>query len=267
MRRFLLLGLFLLPADTNAQVVRGIVLADGDDAPIGAVTVALIDQDGVVRDSAVTDSTGGFLVSTARPGGYTLRAEHLAYETVARAIELSRGFEVRVELRMAANAIALEPLVITSTRELPLQSVGFYVRSRAGTGRFLTREDIERRRPIRTTDLFQTIPRLSFISGPGNMGPPVLVMSSPAGGACEPGIFINGSPGMGARDLDMIRPEDIEGIEVYTSVAFTPIEYQRRTGCGVILLWLREDDSKDVFTWLRVIIGLGIFAGLLIVGS
>lgn len=267
MRKMLLILLVLTPGIAHGQVVRGVVHADSTSTPVATATVALLDRNGVVRDSAVTDGAGRFVVAAQRPGAYTLRAAHIGYATVARPIELSRGFEVRVELRMAPDAIALEPLVITSTRAIPLELVGFMRRSRLGMGRFITRQEIERRRPVNMTDLFQTMPRISFRSGIRNMGPPAIVMSAAGAGTCEPTIFINGSPGMGARDLNTILPSEIEGIEVYTSAALTPIEYQRHTGCGAILLWLKNEDSGRVFTWTRLFLGVGIFAGLLLLGS
>jgi hypothetical protein len=265
--RNLLLLMLLLPGSAHAQLVRGVVRADGETTAIEAASVALLDAEGVVRDSAVTDSAGRFVLSAGRAGQYALRAAHIAYTTVERPLELSQGFEVRVELRMAPHAIALEPLIITSRRAVPLEYVGFFRRSRSGMGRFLTRQDIERRQPIRMTDLFQTMPRIRFRNPVRNVGPPTLVMSAGAGRDCEPTIFVNGSPGMGARDLDTILPSEIEGIEIYSSAAFTPPEYQRHTGCGAILLWLRTDREGGLFTWTRVFMGIALFAGLLLLGS
>lgn len=267
MRMMLLVLLVLAPGSAHGQIVRGVVYADSAEDPVAMATVALLDGDGVVRDSAVTDDTGRFVVSAQRAGAYTLRAAHIAYTTVARPIELSRGFEVRVELRMAPNAIALDPLIITSTRAVPLEMVGFMRRSRSGMGRFITRQDIERRRPVRMTDLLQAMPRISFRSGIRNMGPPAVVMTAAGAGTCEPTIFINGALGMGPRDLDTILPSEIEGMEIYTSAAFTPLEYQRHTGCGAILLWLKNEDNGRIFTWTRLFLGVGLFAGLLLLGT
>lgn len=265
--RKLLLVMLLVPAGAYGQIVRGVVHTDGTAEPIAAATVSLLDSEGVVRDSAVTDSTGRFVVGAEREGAYTLRAAHLAYTTMARPIELSEGFEVRVQLRLAPNAIALEPLIITSRRAVPLEQFGFLRRSRSGMGRFITRQDIERRRPVHMSDLFQTIPRVRLQSSIRNLGSRTVVMSAAGGGTCEPTIFINGSPGMGASELDTILPSDIEGIEVYTSAAFVPGEYQRHSSCGAILLWLRNAEGGRLFTWTRLFMGIGIFAGLLLLGS
>ena len=41
-------------------------------------------------------------------------------------------------------------------------------------------------------------------------------------------------------DLNTIGPDQIEAIEVYTSAANTPAEFNRTSkGCGVIAIWTR----------------------------
>ncbi|MGH7445244.1 MAG: hypothetical protein ACREKM_10220, partial [Longimicrobiales bacterium] len=186
---------------------------------------------------------------------------------MARPLELSRGYEINVELRMAPNAIALDPLIVTSRREVPLQYVGFYRRSRSGMGRFLTREDSERRRPIRTTDLFHVMPRVHLAQAGGLGYAEVVTMSAGAGERCLPAIFVDGMPSLSAQDVNMLLPDDIDGIEVYASPALTPAEYQRNTNCGAILFWLRKDGGDRPFTWTRLFIGVGAFLGLVLLAG
>ncbi len=264
---FAVLGLTLLTTSVaSAQIVRGVVEADGDATPIEAALVRIIDAGGVVRDSAVTDSLGRFLLTARRDGRYLIHVDHLAYTAIARPLELTLGYEVTIELRMAPNAIALEPLIVTSRREVPLQYVGFYSRSRSGMGRFLTREDIERRSPVRTTDLFQVMPRVALMSVGGRFAQ-IVTMSRSGGGRCAPNVFIDGMPHMSAEDINTLQPEDIDGIEVYTSPALTPAEYQRGSDCGAILFWLRRDGGDRPFTWTRMLIGVGAFLGLVLLAG
>jgi outer membrane cobalamin receptor len=170
---------------------------------------------------------------------------------------------------MAPHAIALDPLIVTSRREVPLQYVGFYRRSRSGMGRFVTREDIERRRPIRTTDMLQMMPRVSLTNLNGGFaGTQVVTMRGTGGGLCIPNVYVDGMPHMSAEDINTLQPDDIDGIEVYTSPAMTPAEYQRNTSCGAILFWLRKDVEGRAFTWKRLLVGVGAFLGLvLLVGN
>lgn len=257
-----------LPQLAHAQLVRGVVYVERDSARIETALLELIDEEGVVSDSAVSDTLGRFTLSSRSPGRYLLRASHLAFRSVARPIDLTLGYEVHVEMRMAPAAIALEPLVVTARREVPLNYVGFYRRSRSGAGRFLTRDDIERRQALRTTDLLRMMPRVSLTFLDARFaGRPAVTMRSPGGGLCTPDVFVDGMISLTAEDIDMLLPEDIDGVEVYTSSAMTPMEFRRGTNCGAILFWLRKDVEGRVFTWKRLLIGVGAFLGLVLIAG
>jgi hypothetical protein len=264
----LLLLVILVPTTGHAQLVRGAVRSEADSLAIGSALVRLLDEEGVTRDSTLTDSLGNFILSPRNEGRYVINASHVAFVAMARPIELERGYELTVVLTMATNAIALEPLIVTARRRVPLEYSGFYRRSRSGTGRFLTREDIERRSPVRTTDLFHVMPRVQLVSAdPQFGGRQMVAMRSYGGGYCAPNVFIDGMLGMTAEDINMLLPEDIDGVEVYTSPAMTPIEYQRNSNCGAILFWLRKDARGNPFTWTRLFVGVGAFLGLLLLSQ
>jgi hypothetical protein len=36
---------------------------------------------------------------------------------------------------------------------------------------------------------------------------------------------------------NLVQPQDIRGVEVYSRIGSTPIEYQSRSGCGSIVIW------------------------------
>lgn len=264
----LLLLVVMVPAAGHAQLVRGAVRSEGDSLAIASALVRLVDEQGVTSDSTLTDSLGGFVLSPREEGRYLINVSHLAYRSMARPIDLERGYELTVVLTMATNAIALEPLIVTARRRVPLEYSGFYRRSRMGTGRFLTRADIERRNPVRTTDLFHVMPRVQLISADPQFGARQMVaMRTYGGGYCAPNVFIDGMLGMTAEDINMLLPEDIDGVEVYTTPALTPIEYQRNSNCGAILFWLRKDPRGNPFTWTRLFIGVGAFLGLLLLSQ
>src|SRR5215211_4594688 len=75
-------------------------------------------------------------------------------------------------------------------------------RKRNGFGTFLTEEDIERRRPFQTSDLF---------------------------------IMIDG---MSGQDINLIHPSSIGAMEIYRAGQPAPVQYDR--GCGVIVIWSRR---------------------------
>jgi hypothetical protein len=78
-----------------------------------------------------------------------------------------------------------------------------------------------------------------------------LVYSGRAGarldeGACRVRLYLDGMA-MHDWDLEFLRPDDLEAIEIYQG-ASTPVEYQHLRDpdgvypCGVVLIWTRRND-------------------------
>jgi hypothetical protein len=59
---------------------------------------------------------------------------------------------------------------------------------------------------------------------------------------CVPSVYVDGTRwDANAADLSSLRPDDIEGIEVYSRASTAPAQYRRlNQDCAVILVWLRE---------------------------
>ena len=111
----------------------------------------------------------------------------------------------------------------------------FWLRRKHGFGRFFTREDIERRHPIRVSDMLFTIPGFSVY----RIGGTTRIRSRRSG--CAPRVWLDGVPLFGDEDVDaVVTPNDVEGIEVYSGAAGTPVEFSGGRGsCGAIVIWTR----------------------------
>jgi hypothetical protein len=59
---------------------------------------------------------------------------------------------------------------------------------------------------------------------------------------CVPSVYVDGTRwDPTASELAALRPDDIEGIEVYTRPSTAPAQYRRlNQDCAVVLVWLRE---------------------------
>lgn len=108
-------------------------------------------------------------------------------------------------------------------------------RHHGGAGHFVTRDDIEKRHPASLSDILRTVPGI-VVTGRevGRTG--VRFTRS----TCAPQFFVDGLPIESFRTDDM-PPSDVEGIELYSSAAGVPAEYNRlrATNCGTILIWSR----------------------------
>jgi outer membrane receptor for ferrienterochelin and colicin len=127
--------------------------------------------------------------------------------------------------------------VVSYTRRPPGPLGGFYERARRRAfGAFVTREDIERRNPFQTTDLLRTMAGIQLT--PARFGNRYHVRMR----GCAPRVFLDGIQirMVGLTIDDLVRPNELEGIEVYRSSAETPGEFTSPGGCGAIALWTRR---------------------------
>jgi hypothetical protein len=258
----IVLGAFAFTVSgVTGQVIRGTVVDAATLRGIRDVEVTLTDSAGVQPRKVVTDSVGLFRFALDGAGSYGLRAERLGYAaTSVSVVQVERAEEVEIQLKMGVEAIPLEPLVVVTRRPERLGRLGeFYDRlewmGKLGTGRFITREQIEARNPSETTDLFRTVPGLR-VTGSRN------VVVTRAGAGCPPAVYIDGM--LITRDArssinDFVAPQVIEGVEIYRGASEVPPQYHDRAGCGAILIWTRRGTpSGKPWSWWRAAVGGGL---------
>jgi iron complex outermembrane receptor protein len=185
--------------------------------------------------AAVTDNQGAFLIRNIPAGLHAVQVELLGYETRGGPVRILPGQTMEALIRLATKPIELPPIDV-SVRSPRLESVGFYVRrdETGSQGRFITRDIIEKRNPQLLTDLFYNQHGLRVTYG----GAGVRYVTVNRGGGCTPMFYIDGVRGDNSN-FDVVRPETIEGIEIYVG-AVLPIQYQSSTDCGVIVVWTRR---------------------------
>lgn len=209
----------------------------------------------------VADDSGAFRLTLSRdPVSLWVRRIGFGQLTV----ELPAGGDTSMTIELAPLAQSLSKQVIQATvvaRSLELS--GFYRRLRerqngTNAGQFITAEEIDQRKPTRTTQMFEGhtgVKVTRFNTGRlfnGEVpcgGPTGLVCWVPQGlGGCSMTVYYDGKRmrpynGIGARDTptfvdELVLPNDVAAIEIYTTPGKTPAEYQSLSGtCGVILIW------------------------------
>lgn len=254
MRKLLIGALLLLPCGLPAQRVFGRVLDASTSKPVQNVEVRLISTDGPVG-RVVTDSAGRFVLRSNLPGTYKLDTNHIAYAPVSATIELSAELQVEVVLRVSVAATELPPLEVIARSRAPdayLERNGFYDRKAGGFGIFRTLEDIERRKPFATSDLFQGVSGIRVIYS-GIRGKDIRITRGEDPN-CPPRIYVdNVIVRRGGRDsrpddtpLDaLLQPTDITGIEIYRSPSETPTEFGgNQITCGVVVFWTKRGSRQ-----------------------
>jgi len=231
----------LFPVALAGQAVLGTVVDGESEEPIVGVELVLMDGDGTMHDTGLSDASGRFALSAPVAGLYTLRASRLGLATAELELNLGAGERVTVEVRLGPEPIAVDPVQVVTRRQRPARLRAFDDRvaesRRLGRGHVYTREDLERIRPAATRQLLFGVPGRQ---------------------RCMFDVFSDGLPlGRGEEVMDQLPfPDQLEGVEIYRGVTQIPPQYYRYGMCGVVLAWTRPggEDGRPL-TWGRALAG------------
>ncbi len=248
------------PLPAQAQVLRGTVVDSTSGRPLAGAHVRALNARSVTVGDTVTGPKGDFTFTLPIVGDYRLQAVRIGYVTaMTQPMSVSSTRDLYVQLRLGANPVPLDtitvvPEAVVPESEIPwLAQAGFYDRRREGFGRFLTRADIEHRHPLVMTDVFRGLPGVEVLCGNRTSQQCDIEMPGASTmfirGPCHPTIVLDGvvvrAGGIGtagdAKPDQVLNPFNIEALEVYTSSAGLPVQYQGYLSpCGAILAWSRR---------------------------
>lgn len=266
------LALAALAGPAAAQTISGSVQNDASGNPLEGVHVVLLDDQGHNFGETFTNEAGGFRLVLPRSGTWVIAADLIGYGSVqSEPIEIGPDERVTVEIRLAVEAIPVEPVVVTGrVAHLNADIRAFYDRVErgelSGIGRFVTREDIERSVPSEPSDLLRTMPGVRVVRRATAYGSGSSIRMS---GGCVPAIFVDGTQINRFRasdDLDdFVAAYAIEGIEVYRGAGQQVGRFHDDRGCGLILVWTRRGSvDGSPFSWTRFLVGAALIAGILL---
>lgn len=224
-----------------AQVVNGQLLERGSDRPVAGASVELR-VGGDAKARALTDTAGLFTIPVEDAGRYRLSVQRVGFEPILSAsFVVDRQDTTHVLLRLVAGTIMLAPVrAIAEARSLPPTLVAFYDRVEENrAGRFITRDQLDTRRALRASDLLRTIAGMRVVAT--RRGTAVRTREG-----CEPMIFVDGMyvPLNGMSLDDMVQPQNLEGVEVYSGPSSLPPSFVRirAPGCGAVLFWTKIEN-------------------------
>jgi hypothetical protein len=252
-----------------AQTVEGFVREKVSFVVITGADVTLTNQANGTVVRAVSDETGRFSLDIPEAGLYRVGAARLGYEPFeSDPFFVDAGQNVSADLFLKVRPIELKPLdVVTDGTVRKLSLAGFYRRMERGIGHFLVREDIEVLDANRVTDLFRQIPGVQVVvdvaQGTGDVimrgGRSTFTRIGETPQVCYPSITIDGqlvraggqqpanwsdvqkSPRQVGTWGELLRPDDVEAVEVYAGGAGLPAQVAGNVSpCGAILFWTRN---------------------------
>lgn len=239
-----------------AQIVlEGYVRDDVTGQRIAAARVLLVNRQDKTVGFAVSDDSGHFRFTRRDNGWYRLRVNAIGYRGAVTPFLwwMEDHSYAGLEVRLAPHAVLLAPLEIVALSPLESSPVLENVAHRRarGFGVQVTRQDIERRRPVRVTDILLELPGVYAARRGSSAGGRILYMGraipGPGARECPVQVFLDGRlatrdrPGGDVMIDDLVSPLDVETIEVFRGLGSIPPEFfTPDSRCGVIAIWTRR---------------------------
>jgi hypothetical protein len=219
----------------QAQSIIGRTVYSDTREPVVGVEVQLRDSVGGLHRQVSSDTAGVFRIRAATPGLYRLQVMSLGFATVvSEPLRLEHAALLQIEVLLDTEAVHLEAIrVIAESTMRSGRLAEFFARAergvRGGNGRIFTRADIEAAdyREMRHILLAQPVRR-----------------------GCAMAFFIDGMPAS-AREMDAIGPDQVEGVEIYTTRTAVPPQYHNRVVCAATFVWMRRDLPGRPLNWSR----------------
>ena len=230
----------------GTAVLTGVVV-DSADQPIAGVEVGFPS----LRKTLVTDETGAFRLREIPAGPQQFLVRKIGWGPLDTIIEFSPR-------RITNQRIVLTRMTVLEAMQTTAQGAwlrDFEDNRRMGLGHFITEADIERERPVQTSQLFATMPGLQLIRdartsrtyvvssrGPTSISTARCGAGRPADVYLDNVHIYSGRPGEPPFDINSLDPNDIGGVEYYPGPSETPMRYQNLNAvCGVLVIWTRRD--------------------------
>lgn len=254
--RHLTAPLLLALLGTNAQaqvLVQGRVLDAVTRQPIAGATVVLEGPSGSGLARRTTGAGGEFSFIARGSGTFRLVASRLGYRTGEIGDLIRRGGsapEYTIALDPEPVAIPGVEVRAAPQRKVSPTLAGFHRRRLSSIGWFIDREEIENQKASRVSNILARAPGVRIERGIVYMARAV---HCPAQIVID-GFHINrpvaGPPGRrGSSTTEMfpidelVRPDAIEGIEVYQGLSSVPPEFRAgHPACGLVAIWTRRGD-------------------------
>jgi hypothetical protein len=223
-------------AQTQRGVIRGTV-NDSSGRPIVGVQVMVKRTD--IR--ATTNAAGRYLLPGVWPGETEIVAQRIGFQLQSVTVAVTPSDTAHVDF-VLPDVTSLDA-VETDAEATSGRMAAFEQRRARGGGAFITRADIEKRRPTKLSDMLRSVAGVSIKAGSTGQQPTVEIERSSrsiTSNVCEVQLYVDGHPYL-RGNVDDFPPETVEGMEIYRGGSELPAEYRaQNSGCGLIGIWTRD---------------------------
>jgi len=205
-----------------AGVVRGVV-----GQPVAGVELHVRDA----RGYATTDADGRYLLAGLPSGTHVLVARRLGYSLREEVVELREGRRTTADLRLE-RSVSLDSVRITALgrryREFEFN------RGANIFGRYLTRDQIIRRRPEDVAALVRRLGSGFSVIGQGSSARVFTRGELRKPEPCEANVVVDR---VQRRRINDVPPLRIVGLEAYAGSTSFSSDYDFDAKCGLIVIW------------------------------
>jgi len=187
---------------------------------------------------ARSDDSGHFHVAQMPAGARGVFVRRLGFAPLRAPITTSNGDTDSIVVTLVAVATSL-PSVVAVEQHDSLSHVvlaDFWARKARGFGKFVTRDDIDKRGGMHFVDLVRAVPGVMIQSARGRQE---IRFTRNGVRDCPPQYWVDGIPII-AGSAEEFTPDNVEAMELYSSAATTPPQFSTRAqSCGTIVVWTR----------------------------
>lgn len=258
------------PTAANAQpgqvvfvqraLLRGSVVDDADEKPIAGATVSIE----VLKMQAITDSSGLFRIPNVPVGKHIVLVKRLGFSPVSAVLNFTTTDTTDYDFALARQATLLPEANVITTAPVPPKLAEFDERRRAGFGRFITPDVIEKNSNRRLSEVVAMMPGPRIVRGTGSngwvastVGPSSIqrrfrlsTMDVQRGAdpkQCYAAVMLDGNLVFTGRtgemlfDLNSIGTNSVSAIEYYRDAATVPAKFNVRgeETCGLVVIWTK----------------------------
>jgi len=190
---------------------------------------------------AFSDDSGRFHVAQMPVGARGVFVRRLGFAPARAPITPSAGDVDSVRVILRAIAQPLPQITVQDEHDSLSKKVlaEFWSRRARGFGKFLTRDEIEDKRASQFVDVVRNVSGVRIQMARGR--PDIRFRGAAFGNPrdCPPQYWLDGIP-LQSGGADEFSPDNVEAIELYSSPATTPPQFNTRNAtCGTVVVWSR----------------------------
>ena len=240
------------PMPSLAQTPTSLAVLTGRVTQAGDTSIAVGGAEVEIVGTALSQGANGdgrFRFVDLVPGTYELRVRRIGYEPVTLRVVLQEGrsYDQAIELPRHPHALT-EVRIEGRMLKVPARFEDVYARAAHENGTFFTRQDIEKLNPYDVKSLLNLVPTVHTNDSDvffQRCNPGLQLLGMIPG--LQPGkvqVYIDGTrvtqiDGSVNEALHLVKPADIEAMEVYTGVARIPAEFLN-DACAVVAIWTKS---------------------------